>query len=413
MAKVIVYFTDSRLEEELDLAVRKQILKAANGIPIISVSQKPIDFGKNICVGIKPRSYLSLYSQLLTGIKAAEKDSIIFTCEHDVFYNPEYFEFTPPSKEKIYFNTYRYYWGVNKQFFLRAHGPRALSQGVGYRTPFLKYAREQVSKRKDGVMCLNKGPFDNFASKYPNVDIRHGGNFSKSWASDWIAARENSGDSKAIEYWEDVDSFQDATGYRNIEVGTREALHERFNPNGDINPVKTGLSRNDLAGLFSFFKFNKGAEVGVKLGKFSAHLCANMPELTLKCVDPYNPSIDVSWDKAEAFFNRAQKVLEPYNAQIIKKTSVHAATEDVPVWSLDFVYIDASHLFNDVMQDIILWTDRVRPGGIVSGHDYDNPDVKIAVDAYTMVHGYELFVTGKGKEYPDNSQSWFSAREEL
>ena len=68
--KQIVYYTDSRLERELDERVRENILRVANGIPIISVSQKPLDFGTNICVGIKPRCYLSLYEQLLTGLEA-------------------------------------------------------------------------------------------------------------------------------------------------------------------------------------------------------------------------------------------------------------------------------------------------------------------------------------------------------
>ena len=118
MKKAIVYFTDSRLEEELDKAVRKQILEASRGIPIISVSQKPIDFGKNICVGFKPRCYLSLYEQLFIGIKAVPKGSVVYTCEHDVFYNHSHFEFMPPLKDRIYYNLNRFYWKRNEKFFL-------------------------------------------------------------------------------------------------------------------------------------------------------------------------------------------------------------------------------------------------------------------------------------------------------
>ena len=130
MKKVIVYFTDSRLEEGLDEAVRKQILKAANGIPIISVTQKPIDFGHNICVGLRPRNYLNLYKQLLIGIQATKKNSIVFTCEHDVFYHPSHFEFTPPLNHNIYYNLERYYWTRNKDFYISTIGKRALIQGL-------------------------------------------------------------------------------------------------------------------------------------------------------------------------------------------------------------------------------------------------------------------------------------------
>ncbi|CAN8142616.1 hypothetical protein THIOSC15_490001 [uncultured Thiomicrorhabdus sp.] len=110
--RTIVYYTDNRLEEELNTAVQKQILKASNygiDVPIISVSQKGINtenntqdykFGHNITVGYKPRCYLSLYEQLLEGLKAADDDSIIYLCEHDVFYHPSHFNFIPPRQDK-------------------------------------------------------------------------------------------------------------------------------------------------------------------------------------------------------------------------------------------------------------------------------------------------------------------------
>jgi predicted O-methyltransferase YrrM len=46
------------------------------------------------------------------------------------------------------------------------------------------------------------------------------------------------------------------------------------------------------------------------------------------------------------------------------------AADDFLDNSLDFVYIDAGHRFDDVVQDIIKWTKKVRKGGIISGHDY-------------------------------------------
>ena len=38
--------------------------------------------------------------------------------------------------------------------------------------------------------------------------------------------------------------------------------------------------------------------------------------------------------------------------------------------SLDFVYIDGLHDFDNVMMDLIGWNRKVRSGGIISGHDY-------------------------------------------
>ena len=59
--------------------------------------------------------------------------------------------------------------------------------------------------------------------------------------------------------------------------------------------------------------------------------------------------------------------------------------------SLDFVFIDANHVFRNVILDMGCWVRKVKRGGIISGHDYidynksgmanpSNYDVKVAVD---------------------------------
>jgi hypothetical protein len=54
--------------------------------------------------------------------------------------------------------------------------------------------------------------------------------------------------------------------------------------------------------------------------------------------------------------------------------------------SLDFVFIDASHEYEDVKKDIEAWLPKVKPGGILAGHDYHGdendwfPGVKQAVN---------------------------------
>jgi hypothetical protein len=49
--------------------------------------------------------------------------------------------------------------------------------------------------------------------------------------------------------------------------------------------------------------------------------------------------------------------------------------------SLDFVFIDAGHAYDEVKRDIELWIGKVKPGGVLAGHDYTtHPGVKQAVD---------------------------------
>ncbi len=42
--------------------------------------------------------------------------------------------------------------------------------------------------------------------------------------------------------------------------------------------------------------------------------------------------------------------------------------------SLDFVFIDASHKYEETKADIRLWYRKVVDGGILAGHDYSSPE---------------------------------------
>ena len=50
--------------------------------------------------------------------------------------------------------------------------------------------------------------------------------------------------------------------------------------------------------------------------------------------------------------------------------------------SLDYVYVDADHLYHPVMRDVLAWLPKVKKNGIIGGHDWDysiRPSVKEAV----------------------------------
>jgi hypothetical protein len=77
--------------------------------------------------------------------------------------------------------------------------------------------------------------------------------------------------------------------------------------------------------------------------------------------------------------------------------------------SLDFVYIDANHEFNAVLQDIRGWFPKVRPGGVLAGHDFldgDLPEgsfgVKSAVSTFESEAGVRAHSTSE-RAWP----SWY------
>jgi len=51
--------------------------------------------------------------------------------------------------------------------------------------------------------------------------------------------------------------------------------------------------------------------------------------------------------------------------------------------SIDFIYIDGSHEYDELKSDIIAWGPKVKTGGIIAGDDYgvgQHPDVRRVVD---------------------------------
>ena len=64
--------------------------------------------------------------------------------------------------------------------------------------------------------------------------------------------------------------------------------------------------------------------------------------------------------------------------------------------TLCVVYVDASHEYDDVCDDLRVWWPKVRRGGILAGHDYgqpSHPGVKLAVDGFISQTGVELNLT--------------------
>jgi hypothetical protein len=75
------------------------------------------------------------------------------------------------------------------------------------------------------------------------------------------------------------------------------------------------------------------------------------------------------WDAKYLAVCKIQTYL--HNARILKLPSLEAAPL-FPDGYFDMVYIDASHFYKHVLLDIDAWKPKVRPGGILGGHDYIN-----------------------------------------
>lgn len=152
-----------------------------------------------------------------------------------------------------------------------------------------------------------------------------------------------------------------------------------------------------LASLFAELGYTKGAEIGVQTGQYSIILCKTIPNLKLICIDPWNhlPEKRRAGKRSEKQYQYCVETLSPYGTTFMRMESMNAV-KLVPDGSLDFVYIDALHDFDNAMMDIISWVPKVRAGGMVSGHDYipfHDYGVIQAVDIYTQIHKIEYHIT--------------------
>lgn len=103
MTSTILYLTDNSVPPEIGDLCQYYLLKEAGDILIVSVSQKPIAFGRNICVGEIGRSWMSLYRQILAGLDAIKTDTVVIA-EHDVLYTHEHLSYQPANLDAFYYN---------------------------------------------------------------------------------------------------------------------------------------------------------------------------------------------------------------------------------------------------------------------------------------------------------------------
>jgi hypothetical protein len=183
--KGIIFYTDNQLTLKIASRVQKQLKKI--GLPIISSSLKPMAFGDKNVVIDEPRGYRAYFKQIIEALKTSTAEFVFF-CEHDVLYHPSHFEFTPPTKDKFYYNQnvwrlrypedFAVTWDANQVAELVCDRLFALDW---YTKKFAEYEAdpEHFDRRfEPGSRDPNK--YGVWRSKEPNIDIRHGENLTKS-----------------------------------------------------------------------------------------------------------------------------------------------------------------------------------------------------------------------------------------
>jgi len=169
--------------------------------------------------------------------------------------------------------------------------------------------------------------------------------------------------------------------------------------------VKLDIDRLELIKQLKHEFTGKGVEVGTFKGEFAKQILDSTDiDLKLFMVDVWMGLGDEYKDASNhnihiTAYADTMKSIEghEHRAIMIRTDSLRGSMmfEDK---SLDFVYIDANHAYDYVVEDIKLWYPKVKHGGYLMGHDY------IAMDWYNDPN---FMANGKDKHIYANNGFYF------
>jgi hypothetical protein len=170
----IIYYTSNYITDFFMENVKKNLINCIGDTPLISVSQKQMNFGKNICVGDIGRSHLNIYRQMLIGAKEA-KTPYIALAEDDIFYSKDHFTHRPSSMKVFAYDYNR--WGLytwDKPPFYSFIDNLVVNQLISSRDYFVEAIEERFNKFPDeSKIDLNKWKDPGRHEDTLGVTVRH------------------------------------------------------------------------------------------------------------------------------------------------------------------------------------------------------------------------------------------------
>jgi hypothetical protein len=161
----------------------------------------------------------------------------------------------------------------------------------------------------------------------------------------------------------------------------------------------------DFASLYSFIvqssaEKSKFVEVGSWLGKSSAFMAVEIANsnknIEFYCVDTWKGSEEHAENQLiikDELYNSFLKNIEQVKDFITPiRTSSREASQNFENESLDFIFIDAGHSYEDVYEDLRCWFPKLKNGGFFAGHDYSPawPGVVKAVQEWALENKFTI-----------------------
>src|SRR4051812_28921029 len=152
----------------------------------------------------------------------------------------------------------------------------------------------------------------------------------------------------------------------------------------------------DFEGLYEsiakYFKQGTFVEIGTWLGKSTCFMSELIKEENLPIkfygVDTFLGEINAT-DQQDIVKKEGGSIYKAFlhnmkNAGVLNQvTPLQMTSKDAAELfedgSLEFVFLDAEHVYEDVLDDLKTWWPKVKPGGIIAGHDFNGEGVYKAV----------------------------------
>lgn len=137
------------------------------------------------------------------------------------------------------------------------------------------------------------------------------------------------------------------------------------------------ISGFGLVDLLKTFKNEKliGIELGCGDGDTTLHLLKNLPNLFLYGIDPYIGYNDFNGHNPKEMLennlvNTLNKI-DPYKDRFeLHRNISDDVIDKFEDESLDFIFIDGLHSYEQVLKDCKNYFPKIKKGGLFSGHDY-------------------------------------------
>jgi hypothetical protein len=177
----VIFVSSNREDPEFENKVVLDLLEKVGDQPIVSVTQKPMNLGKNISIGDVGASGFNFCRQVEIACKVAETPFVI-SAESDCLYSPDYFKFRPERLDVPYRNTNIYVQKYGQDYVCKK-SMSTFSQVVG-REFYLSRLEKLFKDMPDWNSKMKNFPkeirrklfrhFETFTTEFPCISFKTG-----------------------------------------------------------------------------------------------------------------------------------------------------------------------------------------------------------------------------------------------